>query len=327
MQNTKLSIVVCDDYEKAALTCANWTDVQERAILTIYTQAFENETATVAALKDAQIVCLMRERTPFPERLIAQLPNLKLVVFSGQRNPSLDIAACKSRGIAVANTDWGPNKSSTAEQTWALILGCTRRIAHAERDLRAGLWRGDYALPATLHGQRLGIIGLGSIGSKVAAAGRAFGMDVVAWSQNLTAERAAENGVTLVSKAELLATSQVVSLHLVLSERSRHTLGAAELSSMKDNAVIVNTSRAGLIDELALIAALRSKPRMMAGLDVFNQEPLPATSALLQLPNALLAPHLGYVTEPVFERFFTGFETACRAYLTNDLPSLGEHLL
>jgi phosphoglycerate dehydrogenase-like enzyme len=152
-------------------------------------------------------------------------------------------------------------------------------------------------------------------------------MDVVAWSQNLTAERAAEHGTTLVSKTELLATSHVISLHLVLSERSRHTIGEAEFSSMKDNAVLINTSRAGLIDELALIAALRSKPRMMAGLDVFNQEPLPASSALMQLPNAVLAPHLGYVTEPVFERFFTGFETACRAYLTNDLPSLGEHLL
>ena len=327
MQNTKPSIVVCDDYEQAALTFADWTQVRTHATVTVYTQPFEHEAATVAALKDAQIVCLMRERTPFPERLIAQLPNLKLVVFSGQRNPSLDIAACKSRGIAIANTDWGPNKSSTAEQTWALILGCSRRLTHAERDLRAGLWRGDYALPTTLHGQRLGIIGLGSIGSKVAAAGRAFGMDVVAWSQNLTAERAAEHGAILISKTELLATSHVISLHLVLSERSRHTIGEAEFSSMKDNAVLINTSRAGLIDELALIAALQSKPRMMAGLDVFNQEPLPASSALLQLPNAVLAPHLGYVTEPVFERFFTGFETACRAYLTNDLPSLGEHLL
>jgi phosphoglycerate dehydrogenase-like enzyme len=324
---SQLHIVICDDYENAALTCADWSSVQSKAKLTIHTQAFASEAATVAALRDAQVVCLMRERTPFPATLIAQLPNLKLVVFSGQRNLSLDTAACKARGIAVANTDWGPNKASTAEQTWALILACTRRVTHAERGLRDGQWRSDYALPATLYGQRLGVIGLGSIGSKVAAVGKALGMDVVAWSQNLTSERAAAEGVTWVSKAELLATSQVISLHLVLSDRSRNILGATDFAAMKPDAVVVNTSRAGLIDEAALIAALRSKPSMMAGLDVFNTEPLPLDDAVLQLPNVVLAPHLGYVSGPVFERFFAGFEAACSAYLANDLPSLGEHLL
>jgi phosphoglycerate dehydrogenase-like enzyme len=324
---TKPTIVICDDYEHAAFTCANWSSVQSQANLTVYTQAFTNEAATVAALKDAQVVCLMRERTPFPATLIAQLPQLKLVVFSGQRNPSLDVAACKARGIAVANTDWGPNKASTAEQTWALILACTRRVTHAERGLRSGQWRANYALPATLQGQRLGIIGLGSIGSKVAAVGKALGMEVVAWSQNLTAQRAALEGVTFVSKAELVATSQVISLHLVLSERSRHTLTDAEFAAMKDDVVLINTSRAGLIDETALITCLQSRPHMMAGLDVFSKEPLSHDEPLLDLPNVVLAPHLGYVSQPVFERFFAGFEAACSAYLAHDLPRLGEHLL
>ncbi len=325
--DSKPTVVICDDYEQAAFTCANWANVQAQAQLIVHTQAFADEAATVAALKDAQVVCLMRERTPFPTRLIAQLPNLKMVVFSGQRNLSFDSDACKARGIAIANTDWGPNKASTAEQTWALILACTRRVTHAERGLRAGQWRGDYALPATLNGQRLGIIGLGSIGSKVAAVGLALGMDVVAWSQNLTAQRAAAQGVKFVSKAELIATSQVIGLHLVLSERSRHTIGAAELAAMKSDAVLVNTSRAGLIDETALLDALRTRPQMMAGLDVFSKEPLSANEPLLQLPNVVLAPHLGYVSQPVFERFFAGFEAACSAYLANDLPRLGEHLL
>jgi phosphoglycerate dehydrogenase-like enzyme len=321
------NIVICDDYEQAAFKCADWSSVQALAKLTVHTQAFENQAATVAALHQAQVVCLMRERTPFPESLINQLPNLKLIVFSGQRNLSLDTAACKARGIAVANTDWGPNKASTAEQTWALILACTRRVTLAERGLRAGQWRGNYALPATLYGQRLGIIGLGSIGSKVAAVGKALGMDVVAWSQNLTPERAAEHCVRWVSKAELISTSQVISLHLVLSDRSRHTIGAPELAAMQSDAVLVNTSRAGLIDESALIKTLRERPSMLVGLDVFGKEPLTEADPMLGLPNAVLAPHLGYVSQPVFERFFAGFETACRAYLANDLPSLGEHLL
>ncbi len=327
MSDSKPTIVICDDYEQAAFSSADWSGVQARASLSVHTQPFANEAAAVAALKDAQVVCLMRERTPFPARLIAQLPNLKLLVFSGQRNLSLDTEACKARGIAVANTDWGPNKASTAEQTWALILACTRRVTQAERGLRAGLWRAEYALPATLNGQRLGVIGLGSIGSKVAAVGLALGMEVVAWSQNLTEQAAAQQGVKWVSKAELIATSQVISLHLVLSERSRHTIAAAELAAMKADAVLVNTSRAGLIDEAALVSTLRNRPLMMAGLDVFSKEPLSAAEPLLQLANVVLAPHLGYVSGPVFERFFAGFEAACMAYLNNDLPSLGEHLL
>jgi phosphoglycerate dehydrogenase-like enzyme len=327
MSQTKPNIVICDDYEQSAFNCADWSAVQTKSNLTVHTQAFANQAATIAALKDAQVVCLMRERTPFPASLIAQLPKLKLVVFSGQRNLSLDSAACKAQGIAIANTDWGPNKASTAEQTWALILACTRRVTHAESGLRAGQWRSNYALPATLHGQRLGVIGLGSIGSKVAAVGLALGMEVVAWSQNLSAERAAAAGVKWVSKTELIATSQVISLHLVLSERSRHTIGSQELATMKPNAVLINTSRAGLIDEAALIHTLQNQPHMMAGLDVFNKEPLAADDAILTLPNAVLAPHLGYVSQPVFERFFAGFEAACNAYLDHDLPRLGEHLL
>lgn len=327
MNTQKPNIVICDDYEQVALTCADWSRVQARANLTIHTQRFVDDTATIAALKDAQVVCLMRERTPFPVHLIAQLPHLKLVIFSGQRNPSLDVLACKARGIAVANTDWGPNKASTAEQTWALILACTRRVTLAESGLRTNQWRSKYPLPATLHGQRLGIVGLGSIGSKVAAVGLALGMDVVAWSPNLSAERAAEQGVKLVSKATLIASSQVISLHLVLSERSRHTIAAAELAAMRHDCVLVNTSRAGLIDESALINSLRSRPQMMAGLDVFSTEPLSPNEPFLQLPNAVLSPHLGYVTQAVFERFFAGFEAACSAFLDHDLPRLGEHLL
>ncbi len=320
-------IAICDDYENAALTCANWASVQARAQLTVHTEPFASQSAAVAALKEAQVICLMRERTPFPAELIAQLPHLKMVVFSGQRNLSLDTAACAARGIAVANTQWGPNKASTAEHTWALILACTRRITQAERGLQAGQWRSGYALPATLHGQRLGILGLGSIGSKVAAVGLALGMEVVAWSQNLTAEKAAEQGVRYISKAELIATSHVISLHMVLSERSRHIIAASDLAAMRPDAVLVNTSRAGLVDEAALLEALQSRPAFRAGLDVFSQEPLPTQHPLLALDNVVLSPHLGYVSQPVFEQFFAGFEAACSAYLDADLPRLGAHLL
>ena len=323
----RIQIAICDDYERAALACADWGQVQARAQLTVHTQAFADEAAAVLALKDAQVVCLMRERTPFSARMIAQLPHLKFVIFSGQRNPSLDITACQERGIAVANTDWGPNKASTAEQAWALILACTRRVCAAERGLRAGQWRSQYPLPMTLQGQRLGIVGLGSIGSKVAAVGLALGMEVVAWSQNLQPDTAAAIGVKTVSKAELMATSQVISLHLVLSERSKRTIAAAELAAMRPDVVLINTSRAGLVDEAALLAALKARPAMMAGLDVFDNEPLPAQHAWFELDNAVLSPHLGYVTQPVFEQFFAGFEAACLAYLDGELPRLGAHLL
>src|SRR5690606_5669769 len=257
MTNTRLRIAVCDDYERAALAGADWSAIRERADVVVFEQPFGDVERTIDALRDFDAVCLMRGRTPFPATVIGALPNLKFIVFTGERNAAVDHDAAARRGIPVSFTPGGPSKASTAELTWALILAATKRVVQADGGTRAGHWRLDaqgrrYALPANLEGQRLGLVGLGQIGARVARGGRAFGMDVVAWSQNLDDARAAEVGVRRVPKQELFETSAAVSLHLVLSARTRGIVGAADLARMRPDAVIVNTSRSGLMDERAL---------------------------------------------------------------------------
>jgi phosphoglycerate dehydrogenase-like enzyme len=302
-------IAICDDWEQCALFSADWTDLQQLAELQFFTAPFGSTEEVARALADFDAVCLMRERTPFPRELIDQLPRLKRLLFTGERNAAVDIAHARSRGIEVSGTSSGPNKASTAEHTWALILAATRRVVSSMNTLRQGHWRpteelAQYPLPDVLEGDRIGIIGLGAIGSRVARIAQGFGMDVVAWSQNLSAEHAARIGVRRVEKNELIATSKIVSLHLVLSDRSRHTIGPTEFSLMRRDAVLVNTSRSGLIDQASLTAALDAGRPAHAALDVFDQEPLPDGHPLLHHSNVTLTPHLGFVATPVMETFY-----------------------
>lgn len=306
---SKIRIAVCDDWEQAALQSADWSELQQHAEVHFFTSPFKSRADAISSLKEFDAICLMRERTPFPKEVIAELPKLKRLLFTGERNLAVDSEFAKSKGIEVSGTPGGPNKASTAEHTWALILSATRKVVPSMTGLRSGQWRASptgelYGLPDTLEGDRLGIIGLGAIGQRVARIGQAMGMEVVAWSQNLTEDKALAAGVRRVEKNELLATSKIVSLHLVLSERTRAILGPTEYSLMRRDAVLVNTSRAGLLDEEGLAQALHSGRPAHAALDVFSIEPVPPNHPLLHHPQVTLTPHLGFVATRVYEMFY-----------------------
>ncbi|MFI0152542.1 D-2-hydroxyacid dehydrogenase family protein [Streptomyces lydicus] len=265
-------------------------------------QPFRSEDEVVAAIGDCEIVVAMRERTPFPASLLARLPRLRLLITSGMRNAAIDLDAAARHGVTVCGT--ASNTEPPVELTWALILGLARNVVTENTALRAGgPWQST--LGADLHGRTLGLLGLGKIGTRVARIGLAFGMDVVAWSRNLTPERAAEAGVrATATKEELLESSDFVSVHLVLGERTRGLLGADELRRMRPTSYLINTSRAAIVDQPALLQALRENWIAGAGLDVFEQEPLPADHPLRTLPNVLALPHLGYVTRRNYEGYF-----------------------
>ena len=294
-----VKIAILDDYQRVARGLADWGRLPAGSELTVFDRPLAEEERGVA-LQPFEVLVIMRERTPFPAALLERLPHLRLLVTTGGRNAAIDLEACRARGITVSGT--GNVGAPTAELAWGLILALVKRIPAEERALRAGAWQ--TGLTEGLAGKRLGVVGLGKLGTQVARVGQAFGMEVVAWSQNLTAERAAEVGVRRVEKQELFATSDVVSLHLVLGERTRGVVGAAELNAMKPTAWFVNTSRAGLVDEPALLAVLREQRIAGAGLDVFPIEPLPAHHPLLTLPNVVLTPHLGYVTRENYAVFY-----------------------
>jgi len=316
----KIRIAICDDYEVAALAGADWSAVRERAEVVVFDQPFASLEAAAEALRDFDALCLMRERQAFPAALLERLPRLRFIVFTGQSNAAVDHVAAGRQGVVVSNTPGGPVKACTAEQTWALILAGAKRLAAADAGVRAGHWRGDargarYALPFCLEGARLGVVGLGAIGERVARIGQAFGMEVLAWSTNLSEERAAEVGVRRVSREELFSACRVVTLHLVLSQRTRAIVGAADLARMAPDSLLVNTSRSGLIEDGALVTALRNGRPAHAALDVFATEPLPASDPLLELPNVTFSPHLGYATEQVFHAHFNGMVEALSAWL------------
>jgi len=316
-------IVVLDDYERALRRLADWSDIDRRAEVRLFHEPLRGDVLH-AALAHADAVVLVRDRTPLRAEMISRLPQLKLVVFTGARNAALDAAALAARGIPVCHTEWGPSKDTTCELTWALILAATRRLEAHLRLVRDGDWRDSGPLAGMLAGERLGLVGLGEIGSRVARVGAAFGMHVVAWSPHMTAERAAAQRATAVSLDELLATSKVVSLHLVPSAETRHLLDAARLASMRRDALLVNTARAALVDMAALVQALadRGSPAM-AALDVYDEEPLPPAHPLRRLPNAVLSPHLGFVAQPVFEQFAAGVVECLAAWLRGEpLPRL-----
>ena len=294
-----MKIAVLDDYQNVARDLAEWHRLPTGSALTVFDRPIPADELE-ALLKPYSVLVIMRERTPFPASLIERLPNLRLLVTTGMRNLSIDLDACKARGIAVCGT--GMVGTPTAELTWGLILALTKRIPAEERALREGRWQ--VGLTQGLAGKRLGLVGLGKLGTQVARVGQAFGMEVAAWSPNLTDERAAGAGVVRLDKRDLFATSDIVSVHLVLSDRTRGVIGAEDLDAMKPTAFFVNTARAGLVDEAALLAALHEHRIAGAGLDVFPVEPLPADSPWRSAPNTVLTPHLGYVTRENYEVFY-----------------------
>ncbi|MFB7935694.1 D-2-hydroxyacid dehydrogenase family protein [Streptomyces sp. NPDC056049] len=306
---------VLDDYQGAALSSADWSPLHGRVETRVLREHLTDRDALVAAVGDCEILVVMRERTPLDAALLDRLPRLRLVVTSGLRNASIDLAACRERGITVCGTASG--SEPPAELTWALILGLVRHVTTEARAVReGGPWQSTVG--GDLAGRTLGLLGLGKIGARVAAVGRAFGMDVLAWSPNLTEERVAAHGggVRLAKdKAELFADSDVVSLHLVLSDRTRAIVGEPELRAMRPGAYLVNTSRAGLVDGTALLRALRERWFAGAGLDVYETEPLPAGDPLRTLPNVLALPHLGYVSEANYARYFGQAVEDVEAYL------------
>ncbi|MFE6649041.1 D-2-hydroxyacid dehydrogenase family protein [Nocardioides sp. NPDC057772] len=301
--------VILDDYQNVARTYAAW-DSLDGVEVTSVTEHLGPD-ALVRALDGAEIVVAMRERTPFPAAVLERLPALRLLVTTGMRNPSIDLAAADRLGITVCGTPSSPHPP--VELTWALIHALTR---HVVTEATSHTWQ--RTVGSDLHGRTLGLLGLGKIGSRVAAVGQAFGMDVIAWSPHLTAERAEPAGVRAVDKGTLFRTSDIVSLHLVLSESTRHIVGHTDLAAMKPTAHLVNTSRAGLVDTEALIAHLGSGRIAGAGLDVFDTEPLPADDVLRNLPNVVATPHLGYVTEDNYRRFYGGAVEDIAAWLAGE---------
>ncbi|MCK2053511.1 D-2-hydroxyacid dehydrogenase family protein [Methylobacterium sp. 37f] len=308
-----LTCAILDDYQGVGPTMADWSGLLDRVKLRDLDATFEIRDALVDAIRDCEIVVLMRERTPFPADLFARLPCLKLLVTSGMRNAAIDLAAARAHGVTVCGTASHPEPP--VELTWALILGLARHLVPEVQALRSGgPWQSSVG--RDLAGRRLGLLGLGKTGARVARIGQAFGMRVSAWSQNLTADRAAAEGVALAPSLEaLLEDSDVVSIHLVLGDRTRGLVDAAALSRMRPDAYLINTSRAAIVDEAALIAALRENRIAGAGLDVFETEPLPPDSLWRRLPNVLATPHLGYVTERNYRTYFPEIVEDISAYL------------
>jgi phosphoglycerate dehydrogenase-like enzyme len=308
-----LRCAILDDFQDTALAAADWGPVLDRVEVTAFTRHFASEDDLATALVDVDIVVTLRERVPFPASLLARLPRLKLLIASGMRNSVIDYAAAAERGVTVCGTE--SHHAPPVEMTWALILGLARNVPAENAALREnGPWQSTVG--TDLRGARLGVLGLGRIGGLVARVGLAFGMDVVAWSQNLTKDRAEAAGVGLSSSREdLLASSDFVSIHLALGDRTRGLLGAPELALMKPTAYLVNTSRAAIVDTDALVAALRDGTIAGAGVDVFDTEPLPASHPLRTAPRLLATPHLGYVTRTNYRTYYGQAVEAIEAYL------------
>ena len=315
-------VAVLDDYHRIAHTLADWSSLGVE--VAFFDRPLTRE-QLLAVLADFDTLVLMRERTAFPRDLLEQLPELEFVVTTGMRNDSLDIEYLRSRGVRVCGTGipgYGPATTpsrglpSTIELAWALIFALFKRVPYEDRAIRAGVWQAG--LPRNLAGATLGLLGLGRLGAQMVGPARAFGLEVIAWSQNLTPERAAEVGALAVSRDELLARSDVLSIHLVLSERTRGLIAAEELAQMQPSAFLVNTSRGPIVDQRALVDALRSGQIAGAGLDVYEVEPLPADSELLGLENTVLTPHLGYVSRDGLAEMYEQAVEDLAAYLRGE---------
>jgi phosphoglycerate dehydrogenase-like enzyme len=307
-----MRVAILDDYQQVSLASADWSAVRSLGQIDVFAQHIERTEALVSALEPYDVVVAMRERTAFDAERLGQLPRLKLLVTTGMGNAAIDLAACAARGVTVCGT--GGIGSATVELTWGLILALLRHIPEEDRQLKLAGRAGGAALGAGgswqqtvgtgLEGKRLGVVGFGRLGRQVGRIGQAFGMQVVAWSQHLDAAVAAEEQVEAVSKETLFSSSDVVTVHYKLSSRSSGVVGAAELALMKPSAYLVNTSRGPLIDSAALVAALRSGAIAGAALDVYDIEPLPLSDPLRSVPNVVLTPHLGYVTEETYRVFY-----------------------
>ena len=295
-----MKIVVLDDYQRVARTYGPFDSLPDAEVEALHEHIADLD-ELAWALRGAEVVVAMRERTPFRSELFAKAPDLRLLVTTGMANASIDLAAAGAHGVTVCGTGSGPG-ANTTELTWALILACRRRVVTEDRALREGRWQ--TTIGTDLAGSTLGVLGLGRLGTQVARIGQAFGMRVIAWSRHLTAERAEAAGATLVSKDELFATSDVVTVHLKLSERTIGLVGAAELAAMKPSAILVNTSRGPIVDAGALVTALTAGSIAGAGLDVYDVEPLPAGNPLRGAPNTVLLPHLGYVTDATYRVWY-----------------------
>ena len=292
-----MRLSILDDYQGVALEMADWAPVRARGIeIAVERFPFADAEDVVRSLAESEIVAAMRERTAFPRSIVERLPKLKLLITTGMRNASFDMAALRDRGVTVCGTGGpGGGNEDTAELAWGLILGAARRIAEDHAFMRHGGWQ--TRIGHRVAGKTLGLLGLGRLGSAVARVGVAFGMKAIAWSQNLTAEKAAEQGVERVEKEELFRRSDILSVHLVLSDRSRGLVGAREIGLMKPTSILVNTSRGPICDTAAIIEALKGGRLAYAGFDVYDQEPLPLNHPLRTAPNVILTPHIGYVTE------------------------------
>jgi phosphoglycerate dehydrogenase-like enzyme len=310
-------VAILDDYAGLALELADWTSVQSRSDITVFNRHLSEEDA-VDALHPFQVICTVRERMALPRTLIERLPNLKLITIVGKSLPNLDMAAATEHGVLVAHSDFAHPRfrtvrDATPELAWGLMIATVRNLAEEHRRMREGGWQSTVGV--TLSGKTLGLLGLGRTGKRMAEYGGAFGMEVIAWSQNLTEETAAAVGARRVEKSALFQQSDVVSIHLVLSDRTRGLVGETELALMKPDAFLVNTSRGPIVDERALMAALQAGRIAGAGLDVFDIEPLPSDHPLRLLPNVTLSPHLGYVTRETLAAFYADTAEAVLAWL------------
>jgi phosphoglycerate dehydrogenase-like enzyme len=296
-----MKIAILDDYQDVALRLADWSDVSRHAEIVVFNDHVAEPSAVIERLRPFDVVCVMRERTPLPREILQQLPNLKLIASTGPRNASIDSQAATDLGIAVTAT--GYDSTPTIEFTWSLILANMRGVDRETASLKAGGWQ--KGLGSNLRGKTLAVVGLGNVGKEVARIGLAFGMKVIAWSQNLTEETAASAaGATLVDKSTLFREADVVTVHLVLSGRTRGLIGRSEFALMKPTARLVNTSRGPIVDEAALIEALQARQIAGAAVDVFDVEPLPPDHPFRKLENVLATPHIGYVTEDLYRTFY-----------------------
>jgi D-3-phosphoglycerate dehydrogenase len=299
---TRLRCAILDDYINLAMRMADWSKISDRVDVTVFNEPFASPEAAASALKDFEIICAMRERTPFPRAMFAALPKLKLLITSGLRNAAIDMEAAKEHQVVLCGTQW--SQDPTAPLTMGLIMELTRNIGRESARMHAGEPLQKF-VGVEIEGKTLGVIGLGKLGAKVSALAKAFGMNVIAWSPNLTAERCKEVGVGYASKEELFATADIVTVHVVLSQRSRGLVGSADLARMKPTAYLVNTARGPIVDENALLETLKARKIAGAAVDVFSVEPLPVDHPFRKLDNLVLTPHLGYTTQETFRAHYS----------------------
>jgi phosphoglycerate dehydrogenase-like enzyme len=314
MTGSTIKIAVLDDYQNIALKMADWSSIPGNPEIKVFNDHISELEPLVQRLFPFHVVCIMRERTPMTAALLDRLPNLRLIASTGSRNAAIDLEAVKRRGIEVRHTGYQP--APTIEFTWALVLALARNVVTENSSLRNGGWQ--TAVGADLCGKTLGVLGLGNIGSRVAEIGKSFGMKVIAWSQNLTQEKAEKSGARLVSKDELFREADFVTVHLVLSERSRGIVGKPELALMKPTSFLINTARGPIVDEAALVETLSGQKIAGAAIDVFDLEPLPAEHPFRHLPNVLATPHLGYGSRSLYEIFYRDSVGNIKAWVLGD---------